>query len=92
MIPEETILRVIHEIVPDELISLTTDLIKINSVWDLEAGTGEQEVAEFLAVWAERQGFEVEMDEVVPGRSNTIIRWRPTPGEKTLMFEGHTII
>lgn len=90
MIPEEEILKVLQEINPDELIGLTGDLVKMNSVWDPEAGTGEQEVAEFLAAWAERQGFEVEMDEVIPGRSNTIVTWRPAPGEKTLMFEGHT--
>lgn len=90
MIPEEKIVKVLQEINSDELIGLTADLVKMNSVWDPEAGTGEQEVAEFLTAWGERQGFEVEMDEVVPGRSNTIISWSPAPGEKTLMFEGHT--
>ncbi len=90
MIPEETLYRVLQEISPDELIGLTGDLVKINSVWDPEAGTGEQEAAEFLAAWAERQGFEVEMNEVAPGRSNTIVTWKPAPGVKTLMFEGHT--
>lgn len=90
MIPEEKIVKVLQEIIPAELIGLASDLVKMNSVWDPEAGTGEQKVAEFLAAWGERQGFEVALEKVVPGRSNTIIRWSPAPGEKTLMFEGHT--
>lgn len=90
MVPQEKIEKVLREVNPDELIGLTRNLVRMNSVWDPEAGTGEQEVAEFVAAWGKKQGFEVEMNEVVPGRSNTIITWKPAPGEKTLMFEGHT--
>ena len=41
--------------------------------------TGEQLVADFLGVTAARAGLEVEFHEVLPGRSNVIVRLL-TPG------------
>jgi len=90
MIPEEVINKVLNEINAEELISLTSDLVKINSVWDPAAGTSEQPAAELVLKWARQQGFEVQMDEVAPGRPNVIISWSCGPGKRTLMFEGHT--
>jgi len=90
MIPNEIIDSVLEEIDDDELISLTSDLVRINSVWDPDAGTSEQEVADFIARWAELQGFDVQKDDVAPGRPNVIVTWASGPGERTLMFEGHT--
>ena len=90
MISEETIKKVINNIDPDELIDLTANLVKINSVWDPAAGTSEQAVAEFVARWAEQQGFDIQEDQVAPGRPNVIVTWESGPGERTLMFEGHT--
>jgi len=87
---DKIIAEVLNAINPDELIKLTADLVRINSVWNPAAGTGEQEVAEFVAGWAEKQGFEVQKDQVAPGRPNVIVTWKPGPGERTLMFEGHT--
>jgi succinyl-diaminopimelate desuccinylase len=72
------------------LISLTSDLIKINSVWDPAAGTSEQQAAELAAEWAKAQGFVVEVNQVVPGRPNAVVTWAAGPGQRTLMFEGHT--
>ena len=46
MIADETITRVLNKIDPDELIALTADLVRINSVWDPAAGTSEAPVAE----------------------------------------------
>jgi hypothetical protein len=43
MISENIISKVISEINADELIALTSDLVKINSVWDPVTGTSEQE-------------------------------------------------
>jgi hypothetical protein len=54
MIPNEIIDSVLAEIDADELISLTSELVKINSVWDPAAGTSEQEVAQYVARWAEK--------------------------------------
>ncbi len=90
MIPEDIINQVITEIDAEELIELTSDLVKINSVWDPAAGTGEQDAAMYVARWAGQQGFDVQKDEVAPGRPNVIVNWRAGPGERTLMFEGHT--
>ena len=90
MIPAEAISKVLNTINPDELINLTSDLVKINSVWDPVAGTSEQAAAEHAARWAEAQGFVVEMNPVAPGRPNAVVTWTAGPGQRTLMFEGHT--
>ena len=90
MISDETINTVISAIEPDELINLTADLVKINSVWDPAAGTSEQAAADYVAGWAQNQGFEVQTDTVAPGRPNVIITWAAGSGDRTLMFEGHT--
>jgi succinyl-diaminopimelate desuccinylase len=74
----------------DELINLTSDLVKINSVWDPVAGTSEQPAADYVFKWAREQGFEVQQEEVASGRPNVIVTWRGVPGKRTLMFEGHT--
>ena len=90
MTSKDNVSRVLEEIDADELITLTANLVKINSVWDPAAGTSEREVAEYIARWAKNQGFDVQVDEVAPGRPNVIVTWAPAPGERTLMFEGHT--
>ena len=90
MIPNEIITKVINEIDPDELIELTSELVRINSVWDPAAGTSEQIAADHVAGWAGQQGFEVQQEEVAPNRPNVIVTWSGGPGERTLMFEGHT--
>jgi len=86
---EEHVRKVLDEINPEELAELTASLVRINTVWDQDAGTSEQQAAEMVAVWAQEQGFQVEMDQVAPGRPNTIITWAADPGARTLLFEGH---
>ena len=90
MIPSETIQKVLNHIDGDELIALTAELVRINSVWDPVAGTSEQAVAEKVAEWAQSQGFEVQIDQVAPGRPNIIISGPTGSQTRTLMFEGHT--
>ncbi len=91
MTPSDKIIaKVLMEIIPDELIQLTANLVKINSVWDPVAGTNEQEAAEFIFRWTSTQGFDVQQETVAPGRPNVIVTWPAGPGEQTLMFEGHT--
>ena len=90
MIPEKTIDSVLGQIDPDELIELTAELVRINSVWDPVAGTSEQAVAETVADWAQSQGFEVQIDQVAPNRPNIIISGPVGSQTRTLMFEGHT--
>ncbi|MFC1799084.1 M20 family metallopeptidase [Thermodesulfobacteriota bacterium] len=90
MIPEETIQKIRDAVDHEALIRLTSDLVKINSVWDPGAGTNEQLAAEYIAAWAEKMGFDHHVDIVAPGRPNVVIRWRAGPGGRTLIFEGHT--
>lgn len=90
MIPAETTEKVLGEIDADELIELTAELVKINSVWDPVAGTSEQAVAEKVARWAQSQDFEVQIDQVAPNRPNIIISGLVGSQTRTLMFEGHT--
>ena len=90
MIPTETIEKVLNEIDPDELISLTAELVRINSVWDPQAGTSEQVVAERVADWAQTQGFDIQVEQVAPSRPNVIIGRPDSSHQRTLMFEGHS--
>jgi succinyl-diaminopimelate desuccinylase len=90
MISPESVRRVLEALDPDELIRLTADLVRINSVWDPEAGTSEQAAAETVARWADKEGFQVSLEHVAPARPNVVIRCQFGPGSRTLMFEGHT--
>ncbi|MGD8881854.1 MAG: M20 family metallopeptidase [Desulfobacterales bacterium] len=87
---KEIITEVLKRIDPDELIQLTADLVRINSVWDPQAGTSEQAVAERVSDWAEAESFDVQVDQVAPNRPNIIISWPAGSQKRTLMFEGHT--
>ena len=91
MTPSDNIIAtVLNAINPDELIELTADLVRINSVWDPVAGTSEQPAADYVFKWAQQQGFEVRLEEVAAARPNVIITWSAGAGNRTLMFEGHT--
>ncbi len=90
MIFSDIIDNVLKHIDADELIGLTSDLVKINSVWDPAAGTSEQPAADYVLKWAREQEFEVKQEEVAPGRPNVIVTWSVGPAKRTLMFEGHT--
>lgn len=87
---KEVIDKVLKGIDADELIKLTSDLVKINSVWDPAGGTSEQAAAEYVFNWAQEQGFEAHPEEVAPGRPNVILTWTAGSGNRRLMFEGHT--
>ena len=91
MTPTQDIIdKALNAINPDELIKLTADLVRINSVWDPVAGTSEQPAADYVLKWALEQGFEAVMEEVAPARPNVIVTWPAGAGNRTLMFEGHT--
>ena len=82
MIPEEIITEVVDAVDSEELVKLTAELVKINSVWDPAAGTSEQDAADYIFKWARKQGFETRMDEVAPGRSNVIVTWPAGAGSR----------
>ncbi len=90
MIPETVVQQVLDQIDPQAVIDLASRLVRCNSVWDPQAGTSEAQTAALVAGWAREQGFAVIVEEVAPGRPNVIVGWTAGPGERTLMFEGHT--
>ena len=84
--------QVLRKIDADEVVELTRSLVRIPSVYrpgDPEAT--EARVADFVEAWLRREGFEVEIQAVAPGRPN-VIGWLgdKRPGQKSLLLEGHT--
>jgi succinyl-diaminopimelate desuccinylase len=75
----------------NELVALTRDLVRIDSVIRPETGNTESRVVEFLRSWVRRElGLEPTVETVEPGRENlffTLDSGRPGP---CLLLEGHT--
>ncbi|WP_286847827.1 MULTISPECIES: M20 family metallopeptidase [Aminobacterium] len=72
------------------LVKCTQNLVRINSVFDPDVeGANESRVTEYLEKLLHKEGFEVHVDEVIPGRSNVIAFLRGKEPGKTLLFEGH---
>ena len=84
--------QVLRRIDADEVIELTRALVRIPSVYrpgDPEAT--EARVAAFVESWFRREGFDVEIQDVAPGRPNVIgSLGEKRPGQKSLLLEGHT--
>lgn len=75
----------------EELVQLTRDLIRIDSVIRPETGNTEAEVVQFIAGWIRRElGVEPLVEEVVAGRENIIVTIDSGKEGPCLMFEGHT--
>jgi acetylornithine deacetylase len=74
-----------------ELTELVRDLVAIDSVNPelVPEGTGEGEIARFVAGWLEDAGLEVEHEEVAPGRPNVVGIARGTGGGRSLMLNAH---
>lgn len=85
---EKNLLSLIDE---DELVELTGSLIKIDSVIRPKTGNTEAKVVEFIADWIRKElKLEPEINEVLPGRKNIILKIDSGRPGRTLMFEGHT--
>ena len=70
-----------------DLVALTSDLVAIPSF------KGEETpLARHLADWGGKRGYEVELDEVEPGRFQVILTLKGAGGGLSLMFNGHTDI
>jgi succinyl-diaminopimelate desuccinylase len=84
--------QVLRKIDADEVVELTRSLVRIPSVYrpgDPEAT--EARVAAFVEAWLRREGFDVLIQPVAPGRSNVIgSLGEKRPGQKSLLLEGHT--
>jgi succinyl-diaminopimelate desuccinylase len=75
----------------DELVELTRELVRIDSVIRPETGNTESEVVRFLAGWIRRHlGVEPLVQEVQPGRQNIIVTLESGRPGPVLMLEGHT--
>jgi succinyl-diaminopimelate desuccinylase len=74
-----------------ELVALTRDLIRIPSVIKPgDPAMTEAAVAAFVQHWLEKEGFEVEVQDVGPGRPNVLGRLGQRGAGPTLLLEGHT--
>ena len=75
----------------DELTSLTRDLIRIPSVVRPgDAAATEAAVADHVERWLLKEGFDVEIQQVAPGRPNVLGVLGEKGTGKSLLLEGHT--
>ena len=84
---EETKQSVLDKVDQKAMIDLAFHLIEIPSF-----KTEETPVAEFLDGYFRERGYEVELQEVEPGRLQTIATLKGSGGGKSLMLNGHTDI
>jgi acetylornithine deacetylase len=76
--------RVLGQLDEREIVELAGDLIRIPSF-----SPDETPVARFLASYFEERGYDVDLQEVEPGRFQTIGTLRGGGGGRSLMFNGH---
>jgi acetylornithine deacetylase/succinyl-diaminopimelate desuccinylase-like protein len=71
--------------------SLLADLVRIESVtpWLISDGSGEREIAEFMASWLADLPVVVELDEIEPGRVNLIATLEGRGAGPTLCINAH---
>jgi acetylornithine deacetylase len=75
-----------------DVAELTAQLVAIESINPdvVSTGSGEAEVARFVAEWCERAGLETSLTEPAPGRPNVIAVARGSGGGRTLILNAHT--
>ena len=83
----ELIDRILDAVDEKAIVALAGDLIEIPSF-----KPDETPVAEYLADFFNERGYEVDLQEVEPGRFQTIAKLRGTGVGKSLMLNGHTDI
>jgi len=76
--------RVLNEILEDELVAMTVDLVNFPS-----STGGEAAIGDYLARRLGELGMRVRLQEVEPGRNNVIGRLPGKKGRPTLLFSGH---
>jgi succinyl-diaminopimelate desuccinylase len=84
--------RLLDTIDRDELVELTRALVRLPSVYRPgDPDANESRVAAFVEGWLRREGFQVEVQPVEPGRPN-VVGWlgEKRPGRRSLLLEGHT--
>ncbi|MGZ4115565.1 MAG: M20/M25/M40 family metallo-hydrolase [Actinomycetota bacterium] len=75
----------------DAAATLLADLVRVESVtpWLIPTGSGEMEIAKFMASWLSDLPVEVEIEEIEPGRVNLLTTLRGTGGGKMLCINAH---
>ena len=75
-----------------DVAGLTAQLVGIESINPdvVSTGSGEAEIARFVAEWCERAGLETSLTEPAPGRPNVVAVARGSGGGRTLMLNAHT--
>ncbi len=75
----------------NELVELTRDLVRIDSVIRPLKGVTEKDVVRFIVDWIRKEvGVEPLVEEVAPGRENIILTIDSGKPGPCLMIEGHT--
>jgi acetylornithine deacetylase len=74
-----------------ELVELASQLVAIESINPGlgGGGSGEAELARFVAEWCERAGLETTLREAAPGRPNVVAIARGRGGGRSLMLNAH---
>lgn len=87
----ETEKHLVSLIDKDELVELTRDLVRIDSVIRPESENTEKEVVAYISRWIKNElGMEPVIDEVLPERENIFLEIDTGKVGPVLMFEGHT--
>lgn len=76
--------RVLDQIDPAAIVALASDLVRIPSFKGEES-----DLARWAAAYFADRGYEVDLQEVSPGRLQTVARLRGTGGGRSIMFNGH---
>ena len=80
----DTAQRLMDSVDREEMLRLAEDLVRIPSF-----KTEETDAARFLGDFLAQRGYEVELQEVEPGRFQTIATLKGSGGGKSLMLNGH---
>jgi acetylornithine deacetylase len=75
-----------------DVAELAAQLVAIESINPdvVSSGSGEGEIARFVAEWCERAGLENNVTEPAPGRPNVVAVARGSGGGRTLILNAHT--
>lgn len=85
----ETEKHLVSLIDKDELVELTRDLVRIDSVIRPESENTEKEVVAYISRWIKNElGMEPVIDEVLPERENIFLEIDTGKVGPVLMFEG----
>ena len=76
--------KVLDRIDDEEVVRLASDLVRIPSFT-----TEETPCAEWIANYLGDQGLSPELQEIEPGRKQTVARLRGTGGGRSIMLNGH---